>query len=152
MGASESVEEGETPHVACKMLLPFLGREKDEDCPFPSPQRVPAAGTALAAALLPPASSAGRMGQGWRGARGQGVQREHLLKSNPHLGRTCYQTCGVPKRKTHESYGKASWFKPIPCTLGSLADRFVAPGVGIVASSQKEPVKCTFSRRFWEES
>lgn len=109
--------------MACKMLLPFLRRGKDEDCLFPSPRRVPAAGTALAPALLPPGAGLGDRSPGCcsgRAAGGQGVQREHLLKSDPPLGRTCYHTCGVPKRKTHESYGKASWFEPIPCSLGSL--------------------------------
>lgn len=73
---------------------------------------------------------------------------EHLLKLNQVLGTACYQTHGVPKSKLCESL---LVFNPIPCALGR-SDGFLALGIGLIASSEKESLQCTFSRRFWKGS
>jgi len=86
-------------------------------------------------------------GEGGPGrSRGRGLARgERLFKLNPHLGMAQYPTCGVLKRKTPESDVKASWFgTPSPAPWEGLIDRFLAPGIGILASSKKESLKCTF--------
>lgn len=79
------------------------------------------------------------------------LQPELPLKVNPHLGTGCCQPHGVLKWKTCASYMKASWFLTSSHALweGLI---FLALGTGIIASSKKESLKCTFSRRFWKGS